>query len=606
MIHVKSIPEGKQARGALLCWLQLVFLSSCGYTMKPPPPPAETAVREGMVWVAGGSYTMGATDGEGANDELPLHTVRLKGFWMDKTEVTNKQFRAFVASTHYITTAEKAPDWEELKKQLPPGTPKPPADQLAAASLVFTPTSHAVDLRDVSQWWRWVKGADWRHPDGPASSIEGKDDYPVVHISWYDAHAYAQWAGKRLPTEAEWEYAARGGMAGPYPWGKEDIESGRPRANTWQGSFPYINSGWDGYAGLAPVASFMPNAYGLYDMAGNVWEWCSDWYDPAYYSSSAVVNPQGPLHSNDPTEPTVPKKVVRGGSFLCNASYCKGYRVSSRMKSSPDTGLENTGFRCVADATGYTQQTYTYKTAGPAALQLDVIAPTDSGKPRPAIILFHGGSWVSGDKSQLEWQCKYFAEQGMVAITANYRLLDKDGRDAGNKEVCIMDARSAVRWVKSHARLLHIDTANIVLGGASAGGHLATMAVLNPSLNDTGDDLAVPVSARALVLFNPAYSITEKPAVEPFRFTGSHCPPVIMFFGSRDTWKAAADSFRVLLKKAAVPVETWIAAGQTHGFFNREPWNRATCITAQAFLAACGLLKNNAPAQPQAGLVREF
>jgi formylglycine-generating enzyme required for sulfatase activity len=283
---------------------------------------------------------------------------------MDKTEVTNKQFRAFVEATHYITTAEKGPDWEELKKQLPPGTPKPAAELLVAASLVFTPPDHAVDLHDASQWWSWVKGADWRHPEGPGSSIEGKDDYPVVQVSWYDGKAYAQWASERLPTEAEWEYAARGGlMGGAYPWGKTGILDCGPKANTWQGDFPQTNSGWDGYAGLAPVGSFAANGYGLYDMAGNVWEWCSDWYDAGYYGAGAgvaaavgaggsagvVVDPQGPARSNDPSEPSIPKKVVRGGSFLCNAVYCKGYRVSSRMKTSPDTGLENTGFRCVAD-----------------------------------------------------------------------------------------------------------------------------------------------------------------------------------------------------------------------------------------------------------------
>lgn len=307
---------------------------------------------EGMVWINGGTFRMGAADSEGKQDEYPLHPVKVDGFWMDATEVTNAQFARFVEETGYVTTAEKAPVWEELKKQLPPGTPGPPDSVLVAASLVFTPPAHTVSLLDARQWWSWKKGADWRHPQGPGSSLEGKEHHPVVHVSWDDAMAYAAWAGKRLPTEAEWEFAARGGADGrPYPWGAELPENGKPKANTWQGQFPNQDNGWDKYTGVAPVSSFAPNAYGLYDMAGNVWEWCADWYAATYYSSQeeqVATNPKGPARSFDPMEPTVPKKVMRGGSFMCNASYCKGYRVSARMKSSPDTGLEHTGFRCVS------------------------------------------------------------------------------------------------------------------------------------------------------------------------------------------------------------------------------------------------------------------
>jgi formylglycine-generating enzyme len=308
---------------------------------------------EGMAWIKGGEYLMGSSDNDGSADEYPVHKVKLTGFWMDQNEVTNSEFDRFVSATGYITTAEKAINWEEMKKQLPPGTPRPPASLLAASSLVFQCSQRVVSLGDPSQWWTWKRGADWRRPQGPGSSIDGKENYPVVHVSWDDANAYATWAGKRLPTEAEWEYAARGGkISQSFPWGNEDVESGKPKGNTWQGDFPNDNTGWDGFKGLAPVKSFMANEYGLYDMAGNVWEWCSDWYDSDYYAQqkdSVTINPKGPLQSNDPTEPTVPKRILRGGSFMCNASYCKGYRVSSRMKSSPDTGLEHTGFRCVSE-----------------------------------------------------------------------------------------------------------------------------------------------------------------------------------------------------------------------------------------------------------------
>ena len=308
---------------------------------------------EGMVWIEGGAYLMGSPDGAGRPDEFPQHKVRVDGFWMDATEVTNAQFKKFVEATGYVTTAEKAPDWEELKKQLPPGTPKPDTNLLMAASLVFTPPAQTAALNDAGQWWSWTKGANWRQPDGPHSTIIGKENYPVVHISWEDANAYAKWAGKRLPTEAEWEWAARGGLLNkPFSWGTEDVESGEVKANIWQGHFPDVNTGKDGFVGLAPVKSFAPNGYGLYDMAGNVWEWCSDWYRADTYKQEAdkiAVNPKGPSMGYDADEPTIPKRVVRGGSFLCHASYCSSYRVAARMKTSPDTGLQHTGFRCVVD-----------------------------------------------------------------------------------------------------------------------------------------------------------------------------------------------------------------------------------------------------------------
>ncbi|TBO43573.1 formylglycine-generating enzyme family protein [Pedobacter kyonggii] len=305
--------------------------------------------KAGMRWIEGGTFTMGSKSAGGRNDEYPAHKVKLDGFWMDEKEVTNAQFAAFVKVTGYKTMAERKPDWEELKKQLPKGTRKPDDYLLVAASLTFTPPSQPVRLDNYTAWWSWTPGANWKHPQGPGSNLQGKENYPVVHVSWEDAAAYAKWAGKRLPTEAEWEYAAKAGKDKKYAWGDEDVEAGKPKANTWQGNFPNNDTAWDGFKGLAPTANFKPNAFGLYDMAGNVWEWVADWYTPDYYSQfqGTVANkPKGPHKSFDPEEPNTSKRVTRGGSFMCHASYCEGYRTTSRMKSSPDTGLENTGFRC--------------------------------------------------------------------------------------------------------------------------------------------------------------------------------------------------------------------------------------------------------------------
>ncbi|WP_016777238.1 formylglycine-generating enzyme family protein [Anaerophaga thermohalophila] len=307
-----------------------------------------------MVLIPGGVFEMGAREKKFSKpDEFPVHHVRVDSFYMDRHPVTNAQFREFVDATGYVTTAERKPDWEELKKQLPEGTPEPPDSVLVPASLVFKSPGRQVSLQNYQSWWQWVPGADWRHPFGPESSIDGLDDHPVIHISWYDAQAYARWAGKRLPTEAEWEYAARGGHDNyTYPWGNEPVGPGK--ANFWQGNFPYKNVVEDGFEGSAPVGSFPPNGYGLYDMAGNVWEWTADWYHPDYYRALAgegvAYNPAGPEVSYDPMEPGVPKKAIRGGSFLCNDSYCAGYRASARMKSSPDSGMLHLGFRCVKDA----------------------------------------------------------------------------------------------------------------------------------------------------------------------------------------------------------------------------------------------------------------
>lgn len=304
-----------------------------------------------MVWIPGGEFLMGSVDALARADETPVHAVRVDGFWMDAREVTNAQFRAFVEATGYISVAERPLDWDELKKQMPAGAPRPPDAELQPGSLVFMQPEGDVDLRDASQWWSWVPGASWKHPEGPTSTIDGRDDHPVVHVAFEDAMAYAAWAGKRLPTEAEWEFAARGGLCGMVNvWGDEPVDA--TRANIWEGRFPFENTLGDGFARTAPVGSFPANGYGLSDMAGNVWEWCADLYHERAYAlrsrGEVVVNPAGPGESRDARHPHAPVlRVIRGGSFLCNDSYCASYRPSARMSTSPDTGLSHLGFRCV-------------------------------------------------------------------------------------------------------------------------------------------------------------------------------------------------------------------------------------------------------------------
>jgi sulfatase modifying factor 1 len=308
----------------------------------------------GMVWIPGGIYDRGAVKGDTftRKDEQPKHTVKVSGFWMDVTEVTNKQNKEFVNKTGYITIAERNLDWQKIKKELPKDTPKPHDSILKPGSLSFHCKQHRVNnLDDYSQWWKWKIGANWKHPQGEKSNIDGKENSPVVHIAYEDAQAYCKWAKRRLLTEAEWEYAARGGLKNKiFPWGDDDALLNK-NANTWQGVFPTNNTKKDGFEKSTPVKSFPPNDYGLYDMAGNVWEWTQDWYDYNYYEllskSKLNTNPFGPEKSNNPNNLNATEKTIRGGSFLCHKSYCTSYRVSARIAANTNTGLEYLGFRTV-------------------------------------------------------------------------------------------------------------------------------------------------------------------------------------------------------------------------------------------------------------------
>jgi len=326
---------------------------------EPTAPNAAAApgpAPDGMAWIPGGEFSMGAVDplGQDANvvgmqateDSRPIHRVRVNGYWMDQTEVTNRQFAAFVKATGYVTVAERTPTAEDF--------PGAPPENLVAGSVVFSPPDHAVPLDTHFRWWSYVDGANWRHPLGPGSDLKGREDFPVVHVGYEDAEAYANWAGKRLPTEAEWEFAARGGLTGQvYPWGNAFLVDGKFMANTHQGHFPNEDTHADAHAGTAKVASYPPNGYGLYDVAGNVWEWTSDWYRPDYYaelaSAGVAENPRGPDTSFDPTEPGMMKRVHRGGSYLCTEQYCSRYMVGTRGKGEPSTGTNHLGFRLVKD-----------------------------------------------------------------------------------------------------------------------------------------------------------------------------------------------------------------------------------------------------------------
>ena len=309
---------------------------------------------EGMVWIEGGVFQMGASENDNMalTHEKPSHTVKVNGFYMDETEVTNKQFSEFIKATGYITTAERPIDWDIIKMQLPPGTPRPHDSILMPGSLLFKKTTESVpNLYDFSQWWKWSIGANWKEPEGKGSNVVGKENYPVVHVSYEDAIAYCNWSGKRLPTEAEWEYAARGGKKNKiYFWGNLS-NSLHQYVNSWEGEFPVENIIKDGFEKSAPVKSFPPNNYGLYEISGNVWEWTSDWYNLNYYvqckKNNITDNPIGANKAYNPNNPYIDEKIIRGGSFLCNASYCASYRVSSRMATDPNTSLEHLGFRTV-------------------------------------------------------------------------------------------------------------------------------------------------------------------------------------------------------------------------------------------------------------------